>query len=370
VAEPFKNAFDDALVERFVEQLAGPGFDADAFRAAVGELEPLSLKERVTAMADALQAALPGSFPEAVDVLRPRLPPPLPTTQEVASTFGWWPLCTFVERHGLEHPEVALPFLRRLTRTFSAEFAVRPFVVQDPVGTLAVLRGWLDDADPHVRRWISEGSRPRLPWGQRLDAVVADPGLTLPLLEALRHDPEPYVRRSVANHLGDIAKDHPDRAVDVATGWVDGCPVPSRGGSEQQALVRHGLRHLVKKGHPGALALMGFGAATVDAALTVDDQVALGGKLHLDLVLVNPTDRPQSLLVDLGIRFRGADGSLRQPKVFKWTTRELAAGATVRLSREQRLAKVTTRTHYAGVQQVVVLVNGEPVATADFELTV
>ncbi len=63
-------------------------------------------------MADALQRALPMPFPAAVEVLRHRLPPPLPTTQEVASTFGWWPLCTLAERHGLEHSDVALPFLR------------------------------------------------------------------------------------------------------------------------------------------------------------------------------------------------------------------------------------------------------------------
>jgi 3-methyladenine DNA glycosylase AlkC len=72
-----------------------------------------------------------------------------------------------------------------------------------------------------VRRLVSEGSRPRLPWGLQLKALVADPSPTLPLLRALQDDPSEYVRRSVANHLNDIAKDHP-------AWWPTGCAPPAR----------------------------------------------------------------------------------------------------------------------------------------------
>jgi len=369
MADPFKDRFDAALVERYVEQLRGPGFAAEGFRDAVGALDALSLKARVARIADALQVGLPPSFPAAVEVLTPRLPPPLVGTEDVASTFEWWALCTFVERHGTQHPDVALPFLRRLTQTFSAEFAIRPFLATDPEGTLATLRAWLDDPDVHVRRWISEGTRPRLPWGQRLPAFVDNPDHTLPLLEALRNDPEPYVRRSVANHLGDIAKDHPERAVDVGTRWANGGPVPARGGTDAERLVRHGLRHLVKQGHSGALAMMGFGAPTVEAELHVTNEVRLGDVLEVELTLTNPTDHPQDLLVDLGVRFRGAKGSLRRPKVFKWTTLHLEAGHTVTCRRKQRLVDVTTRTHHDGQQEAVAQVNGHAVARASFHLS-
>ncbi len=366
---PFKDRFDAALVENYVEQLRGPGFAAAGFRDAVGSLDALSLKARVARIADALHVALPPSFPAAVDVLTPRLPPPLASTEEVASTFGWWALCTYVERHGTQHPEVALPFLRRLTKTFSAEFAIRPFLASDPEGTLTTLRTWVDDPDVHVRRWISEGTRPRLPWGQRLPTFVDNPNHTLPLLVALRDDPEPYVRRSVANHLGDIAKDHPKLAVDVGTRWAAGGPVPTKGGTDTDRLVRHGLRHLVKQGHPGALALMGFGAPTVEAELSVENEVRLGDVLKVELTLTNPTDRPQDLLVDLGVRFRGAKGSLRRPKVFKWTTLHLEAGQTVTCQRKQRLADVTTRTHHEGEQEAVAQINGHTLARATFHLS-
>ena len=65
-----------------------------------------------------------------------------------------------------------------------------------------------------MRRLVSEGSRPRLPWGLQLKALIADPSPTLPLLRALQDDPSDYVRRSVANHLNDIAKDHPALVAD------------------------------------------------------------------------------------------------------------------------------------------------------------
>jgi 3-methyladenine DNA glycosylase AlkC len=49
----------------------------------------------------------------------------------------------------------------------------------------------------------------------RLPEFQENPQLSLPLLELLKDDPELYVRRSVANHLGDIAKDHLDVVFDV-----------------------------------------------------------------------------------------------------------------------------------------------------------
>ena len=51
---------------------------------------------------------------------------------------------------------------------------------------------------------------------------VADPTPVLPLLEALRDDESEYVRRSVANHLNDISKDHPDLVAEGCRGLVEG----------------------------------------------------------------------------------------------------------------------------------------------------
>ena len=105
---------------------------------------------------------------------------------------------------------------------------------------------WCRHENEHVRRLSSEGIRPRLPWATHLAFFKRDPGLILPILEALKTDPSPYVRRSVANNLNDISKDHPELALKVARGWVkEGAFV----------VVRRGLRTLVKRGDPRALAL-------------------------------------------------------------------------------------------------------------------
>jgi 3-methyladenine DNA glycosylase AlkC len=69
----------------------------------------------------------------------------------------------------------------------------------------------------------------------------------------LKDDPERYVQRSVANNLNDIGKDHPDLAVEVCGRWS----IAAKPG--RAWIVKHALRSLVKKGHGGALALMGAG---------------------------------------------------------------------------------------------------------------
>jgi hypothetical protein len=44
---------------------------------------------------------------------------------------GWilWPVGEFVARRGLDQPERALATLHALTQRFTAEFAIRPFIV-------------------------------------------------------------------------------------------------------------------------------------------------------------------------------------------------------------------------------------------------
>ena len=121
----------------------------------------------------------------------------------------------------LDSPKRALQALHAMTQRFSAEWAIRPFIEHHPDAHLRHAgRAGPRDPSAHVRRLVSEGSRPRLPWGLQLKALIADPSPTLPLLRALQDDPSEYVRRSVANHLNDIAKDHPGLVAD----WLERPP--------------------------------------------------------------------------------------------------------------------------------------------------
>jgi len=365
MGEAFKEVFCAATVEQIAEQLAGAGFDRGLFVARANDgLETHELKGRVRQIADALAAALP-PFAEAVPIVRSRLPPAMDGTDGMSGGFRWWPLCTWVEVHGLDHPGPALSLLEELTRRFSAEFAVRPYLRRHPELAWAAVDRWTRHPDPHVRRLASEGTRPRLPWGGRLSGLVDDPSRSLPVLEALVDDPDEVVRRSVANHLGDIAKDHPSRAVAVAAGWI-------AADASRRPTARHALRYLVKHGHPEALALFGFGPpALADVALTVHTPaVALGQRLQLTLAARSIAASPQPLRIELGIAFRGANDELRSPMRFTWTTRTLDPGASLTLKRGQALRAVTTRTHHPGEQGLVVFVNGEAVARGTFSLSV
>ena len=239
--------------------LAFPRFDRAAFRrAALAGLAPLAILERGRHLAAVMRAHLPANYEDAVDVLLRSLTPPLTRTDRLGlGVFFYLPHVSFVAAYGLDAAgnggrdpfEASMVAQHELTRRFSAEFSLRSFLRQQQERTLARLMEWTRDPDPHVRRLCSEGSRPRLPWAQRIPAFLRDPRPTLPILEALRDDPDPYVRRSVANHLGDIAKDHPQLAFEVCERWVTGAS------AERKWLIRHAVRHPAKQGVPAALRL-------------------------------------------------------------------------------------------------------------------
>lgn len=355
-----KHWFDETFYRRSAAQLAAlhPRFDADRFLAhALAGLDELELMARVQRSAEAFHAALPVPLSDQLDVLRAH-------AARIGHNFaGIWP-CAHVAAHGLDHPELALPALRDLTRHGSAEFAIRPFLVRDLSGTLAVMREWAASDDEHVRRLASEGCRPRLPWGLRLQSLVADPRPAFPVLEKLRADPSLYVRKSVANHLNDITKDHPDLVLDLVSAW-------DRGDVRTAWIVKHALRTLVKKGHPRALALLGAGAAPrVRATIAVSPRrIHLGGTVVFSAKIVSDASRAQSLIVDYVVHYVRASGRA-STKVFKWTALELPARASVELTKRQTIRDFTTRRHHAGRHRVELQINGRRLAETAFTLCV
>ena len=355
-----KHWFDKAFFRRTAIQLAAlhPRFDSKGFLAhALAGLDELELMGRVNRTAEAFHVALPIPLADQLDVLRAH-------AAQIGHNFaGIWP-CAHVAAQGLEHPDLSLPALRDLTRHGSAEFAIRPFLVRDLAGTLAAMREWAASDDEHVRRLASEGSRPRLPWGLRLQALVADPRPTLPILQTLRSDLSLYVRKSVANHLNDIAKDHPEIVLDLVSAW-------DRREARTAWIVKHALRTLVKKGHPRALALLGAGAAPkVRATIAVSPRsVQLGETIAFTAKIVSDSARSQSLIVDYVVHYARSSGRA-SAKVFKWTGLDLAPGETVELTKRQTIRDFTTRRHHAGRHRVELQINGRRLAETAFTLSV
>jgi 3-methyladenine DNA glycosylase AlkC len=242
------------------------GFDGAGFRrSAMTGLAPLGILDRGHHLARALRDYLPARYSDAMAILLRSLTPPMSQTGELGlAVFFYLPHVSFIAKFGLNPEdnggrdpfEVSMRAQYEITRRFSAEFSMRPYLIRWQERTLARLMEWTRDPDPHVRRLCSEGSRPRLPWAMRIPAFVKDPRPTLPILERLKDDPDEYVRRSVANHLGDIAKDHPKLAFELCERWA-------RGASEERKwVIRHAVRHPAKKGVAEALRLREIAKAT------------------------------------------------------------------------------------------------------------
>ncbi len=376
MAEALKHLLDADLVRRAAVHLRRQHarFDGDAFIAdATRGLQGLELKQRSLAIADALERHLPADFAASADLIEAALAPPFETEdlgamhRNEAGLAGWvlWPMGEYVVRRGMVHPERALPLLRALTQRFSAEFAIRPFIAAHPELAFEMLARWAHDPNVHVRRLVSEGSRPRLPWGMRLNALVADPTPTLPLLRQLQDDPSDYVRRSVANHLNDIAKDHPQR---VAQWLHEHLPGAS---AERRALLKHASRTLIKNGDAQVLAAWGLGGRfRGEVQFSVKPaRLALGGTLALALTLTSNARQSQALAIDYVVHHVKADGST-SPKVFKGWQLTLAPREQRVLGKGHAVKPITTRRYYAGTHRVVVQINGKPVAEGSFTLRV
>jgi 3-methyladenine DNA glycosylase AlkC len=362
--EPFKEKINAGTVEEIVALVPGD-WDRDGFRAsALAGLDELELKARIEQLADALYAALPGDFPTKVARIVRALPAAANGNDGLAPSWASWPLCTLVERHGLAHPEAALDAMEVLTQHWSCEFAIRPYFAADPERVLERLEVWSRHDSAQVRRLVSEGSRPRLPWGIRLQHRIDHPEVVLPLLERLRDDPDEGVRRSVANHLNGIAKDHPELVLRVAEQWLRGAP------SSRKKLVKHALRTQIKAGEPRAYALIGLQPFVGTVAVQVSpDRIAVGEALHVGLQLVSQASRPQRVRLDLGVHHRLKSGEL-SARVFHWTERTVGPGETLSLTKAYPVRRVTTRRLYAGDQAIDVRVNGEPTESTAFYLEV
>ena len=378
--EAFKNLINPQTIVSAAGHLqrVAPEFDAGSFIAeATAGLEPLEFKARAMHVCTVLQTYLPESFERAAELIEASLAAPTAlnekgepvglSTGQSAGISGWivWSLGEYVVRAGLQQPERALRCLHALTQRFSAEFAIRPFLIAHPEITYATLNRWLTDSSPHVRRLVSEGSRPRLPWGVRLQALVRDPTPSWPLLRALQDDPSAYVRRSVANHLNDIAKDHPDAVAQWLQTELSNAP------KSRIALLRHASRSLIKKGHAPTLAAWNVptGFTGVASLRLQPSQLALGEALSMEVELHSQAEQSQTVVVDYAVHFVLASGK-HSAKVFKGWTRKLAPDERCLLQKSHSFKAITTRTYYSGLHRIELLINGQSCGMREFSLRV
>ena len=333
-----------------------PKFDLKKFLAlTLDGLESRTLMPRMRQTSIACNAALSGSYRDKVAILQ-QLAPLL--DHDFIALF----LSDFVEQFGRSDFAFSMKALKYFTTFGSAEFAIRPFILDDQERTLQQMLEWTSDPHEKVRRLASEGCRPRLPWGQKLHALVRDPSPLAPILNALKDDSALFVRKSVANNLNDVTKDHPDWVLERLESWDLNSP-------RIAWIAKHACRTLIKKGHPRTMKLFGFGeAARVHATLSLQPtSISLGDSLHIAAEIISDSRKPQRLVIDYVIHYIKSNGS-GSPKVFKWTEVELPPGATLLLKKRQTIKDFTTRKHFAGHHVVELQINGARVAAGHFIL--
>lgn len=343
-------------------------FDASGFiSATMRNLKQLELKERITHIATVLEGFLDSKFRVSAKQIVAALPPPLDPslTDDDFGDFIFAPLGQFVVRNGLDakHLRLSLQTLKAITQRFSMEDSIRAFINAHPAETLEELTKWSTDKNYHVRRLVSEGTRPTLPWSAR---ISIRPSETLHLLDRLHADSTRYVTRSVANHLNDISKIDPELVLRTLSRWRNE-------GVQKEAELRwitnHSLRTLVKRGHPEALHFLGFATSP---KIEVSDFVLQPERLQageaFEFSLTIKAKRDETLVIDYVIDFVKAGGK-RSTKVHKLKQLQLKKGEVVTVRKKHMLrAGATTYTLYPGIHTVTIQINGQPFGQLPFDL--
>lgn len=370
-AEPekklFKDWFDRDAARALAAQFSSVAKDFPSRRfvkLATENIQALEFADRVNQFSLAMRDALPDEIDQALGIIRESLPAPLPDCESV--TDGWlqWPVGQFIADYGLDHFNASMLTMTELTQRFSSEFAVRPFMQHHQKPTIDYLKKLTAHPSPHVRRWCSEGTRTRLPWGKKLNDLIQNPKPVLPILNALKGDDERYVRRSVANNLNDIAKDHPSLVIARCDKWLQ------NDNSHTEEVVKHALRSLIKDGDKGALKVLGFTKPSKLSCSIASDKphLALGGAINLSATINSKAKRTQALIVDYVVHYVRKNGTASE-KVFKWKIINIPADGAVNLKKKQSFKQTSVRALYPGEHQIDLQINGECMASTSVMLT-
>jgi 3-methyladenine DNA glycosylase AlkC len=375
--EPFKNIYNRSSITKLALDIRRGYRQFDELKfitACTRGLQKLEMKERVLHITNVLKLHLPTQYTRAIDVMVRSLAPQEFheeqewAGQEVEGVTGFmvWPLLTFIEHYGLDDLETSLAGMYEMTKRFSAEFAIRPFIQRYDKQIFTVLTHWTCDKSKHVRRLCSEGTRPNLPWGKKVATINKNLARNIDLLERLKTDPEEYVQRSVANHLNDLSRIDRDLLLTTLTRWQNPkLKVPKK-------IIRHASRTLLKEGNPTALMLHGYCAEAkiaVSAFTISQSSVREGETVEIEVTLSSKSAKTEQVLLEYIVYYLRANGEYSR-KTFRLKDFKLASNETLTLSKTISFRRVTTRRHYTGLHRLALQVNGRESQYQELELQV
>ncbi|WP_077605199.1 DNA alkylation repair protein [Oceanobacillus sojae] len=249
-----KYYFDKELALRLAD-LIEPHYPAfskynfvDAVRAEVAEKE---LKARVEVITDTLKQYLPADYEEALAILLNILGPEN-ETEEGMFTNGYFlmPVAFFVEKYGLDYFDLSFQGMYEITKRHTSEYAIRAYLMADVDRCMKYFQNWIGDSNPHIRRLVSEGTRPRLPWAKKMPPIKNDVRNNLYLLEKLMCDTSRYVQKSVANHINDLTKENPEAVLQ----WMEQYVLKKENINPE--MIKIGFRTLIKSKNEHAVELL------------------------------------------------------------------------------------------------------------------
>jgi 3-methyladenine DNA glycosylase AlkC len=302
------------------------------------------LKEKMRHTTLSLHKFLLEDYPQALEILL-KIAPDVRGFEAIV-------LPDYIEVYGMEHWELSMEALGKITVCGSSEFGLRPYLNKNLKDAMEYMYRWSESDDFRVRRFSSEGCRPGLPWAMAVPALKKDPSPILPILEKLKNDPEEFVRKSVANNLNDISKNQPKLVLDICERWF---------GQNKNTdwIVKHACRTLLKEGNTRAMLLFGFAnpeKMDVENLAVSDSTPKIGDSISFSFNLVLNTQNKQKVRIEYIVRYVKANGKT-SPKVFQVKEVELEPGIR-EIVKKHSFADVSTRKHYPGRHSIEVVVNG------------
>ena len=337
-----------------------PEFEQEKFNKSIEkELEKLNFGERSKLIRKKLKEFLPDNFNTSAQILIDSLSPELILENGKTdwNSFINVALSEYIGDYGLNDYEISMKALYEITKRCSSESGIRPFIRKYPE-IFITLKLWTQDKNVHVRRLVSEGTRPRLPLSSPLTEFKKDPKKVIELLELLKDDPELYVRRSVANNLNDISKDNPTIVINLLKQWNKNAT------KERQWIIRHSLRTLFKQGNKNALELMGYTNPKIENTSISIDDAKIGESKYIEIKFSSLKN--QKLMIDYVIHYMKANGK-HSEKVFKMANKSVKKEVII-LKKKHSFRQMSTRKHYPGKHYIELIINGNRYNKQEFTL--
>jgi 3-methyladenine DNA glycosylase AlkC len=357
-----------------VEKIAGeikavyPQFDKSKFvKTVVDRFPELELSGRIKWISENLRNFLPSDYQNATTILLKSLPPEndRSKTDNDFGDFIYGPYSDFVAQYGCNKNDLqfSLYALKEMTSRFTAEDSIRYFINAFPDETMAEILKWSRDSHYQIRRLASEGTRPKLPWSQK---IKTKPVQAIPILDNLYFDNTRYVTRSVANHMNDISKIEPDLVFKTLSRWQKSEKLNQK---EMDYIINQSLRTLIKQGNPQAIKFLNFSTDPKvkfsDFVIKIDP-VKIGDYLEFSFKLTAQKD--ERLLIDYIIHFQNKTGNGHNKKVFKLKIVSMKKGQTLEITKKHRIYHMSTRRINPGSHKLEIQINGNRVGEKTFNV--